>query len=194
MANFKERTMNIQWVLADNLILDPTADLARMRESGAFWGSWKTWRAYGTDNVICHDFAKSQELVKRSFQTKCNLYIPNSSYEKLSRPQGVKLYEGSFMGHDVDGQDEIIAMNLAASVSEVVLLIGFDWSQKLQPLDKFAEIKTRNYQGMISNAVRSMPNTQWILVDHPGDITPELAVLPNLGQDSLANVFAILNA
>ena len=98
------------------------------------------------------------------------------------------------MGHDVDGQDEIIAMNLAASVSEVVLLIGFDWSQKLQPADKFLEIKAKNYQGMISNAVRSMTNTQWILVDHPGDITPELAVLPNLGQDSLANVFAILNA
>ena len=36
--------MNIQWVLADNLVLDPTADVMRMKRGGAFWGSWKTWR------------------------------------------------------------------------------------------------------------------------------------------------------
>ena len=35
------KCMNIQWVLADNLILDPTADIMRMKRGGAFWGSWK---------------------------------------------------------------------------------------------------------------------------------------------------------
>ena len=55
--------MNIQWVLSDNFTLDPTVDLARMKRGGAFWGSWKTWRAYNTDNVVCHDISKAGELI-----------------------------------------------------------------------------------------------------------------------------------
>jgi len=31
------------------------------------------------------------------------------------------------------------------------------------------------------------------LVDHPGELMPELAELPNIGKDSFENVLAILN-
>ena len=79
--------MNIQWVLANDLVLDPTVDIVRMKRGGGFWGSWKTWRAYNTDNVICHDLTKAQELIKRAFQATCNFYIPNSAYTALNRPQ-----------------------------------------------------------------------------------------------------------
>ena len=44
--------MNINWVLADQVVLDPTVDIDAMKAIGSFWGSWRTWRAYGTDNVI----------------------------------------------------------------------------------------------------------------------------------------------
>jgi hypothetical protein len=185
--------MNIQWVFADNLILDPTIDLARMKQGGAFWGSWKTWRAYNTDNVICHDMGKAQELIKRSFQNTCNFYIPNSTYLTLNRPQGVRLYEGNFMGNNVVNQDEIVAMNLAASISDVVLLLGFDFSETPAPDDKLEDVKSKHYRGLVHQAIKSKPSVQWILVDHHAEIYEGLSSLPNLGKDTFDNVLAILN-
>jgi hypothetical protein len=185
--------MNIQWVFADSLILDPTVDLDRMKRGGAFWGSWKTWRAYSTDNVICHDMGKAQELIKRSFQTTCNFYIPNATYLALNRPQGVRLYEGDFMGNDVINQDEVVAMNLAASISDVVLLLGFDFSETPPLPDKLEDVKAKHYCGLVHQAIKSRPAVQWILVDHENEIRSELASLPNLGKDTFENVLAILN-
>lgn len=184
--------MNIQWVLADDLVLDPTADMTKMKNAGAFWGSWRTWRAYNTDNVICHDMQKASELVKRAFQATCNFYIPNAVYNKIDRPQGVKLYEGDFMGHDVDHQDELVAMNLAGSVCEVVLLLGFDWSEKAENPDKVQAIRDRNYRGLVEQAIKSRPDVQWILVDHISEIRPELKQYTNLDKDTLDNVLTIL--
>lgn len=185
--------MNIQWVLADDLILDPTIDVNRMKSGGAFWGSWKTWRAYNTDNVICHDMNKAQELIKRAFHSTCNFYIPNSVYVSLDRPKGVKLYEGDFMGHDVNNKDELVAMYLAATISDVILLVGFDLSEKPKNPDKLTEVLARNYRGLAIQAIKSNPQVQWILVDHPTELMPELAELPNIGKDSFENVFKILN-
>jgi hypothetical protein len=185
--------MNIQWVLADTLILDPTIDLARMKRGGAFWGSWKTWRAYSTDNVICHDMIKAQELIKREFQSTCNFYIPNSSYLSLGRPAGVRLYEGDFMGNDVINQDEIVAINLAASIGDVILLLGFDFSEASQLPDKLEDTKAKHYRGLVHQAIKSRPNVQWILVDHKSEIRDELSSLLNLGKDTFDNVLAILD-
>jgi hypothetical protein len=185
--------MNIQWVLADNLILDPTIDLDRMKRGGAFWGSWKTWRAYNTDNVICHDMPKAQELIKRNFQSACNFYIPNETYIALGRPQGVRLYEGNFMGNDVANHDEIVAINLAASICDVVLLLGFNFSETAPLPDKLENTKAKHYRGLVHQAVKSTPNVQWILVDHKNEIRPELASLSNLGKDTFDNVLSILN-
>ena len=185
--------MNIQWVLADNLILDPTADLKRMKNGGSFWGSWKTWRAYHTDNVICHDMQKAQDLIKRAFHAACNLYIPNSIYSTLGRPPGVRLYEGDFMGHNVDFQDELVAMNLAASICDVVLLVGFDWSESPKDPDKLQELRNRNYRGLVLQAITSTPHVQWLLVDHPDNVRKELSELPNLDKDTLENVLQLLN-
>lgn len=185
--------MNITWVLADELILDPATNINRMKSSGAFWGSWKTWRAYGTDNVICHDARKAEELVKRTFQNSCNLYIPNSVYQMIGRPARVKLYEGDFMGHDVDHQDELVSMYLAGTQADVILLIGFDWSAKPEETDKLQEVRARNYRGLALQAIKSRPDVQWILVDHPAELHSVFANLPNLGTDTLDNVFQILN-
>jgi len=193
MAGVKECSMNIQWVLSDNLILDPAIDIMRMKRSGAFWGSWKTWRAYNTDNVICHDSNKAKELIKQAFQATCNLYIPNSVYKELSQPKGVRLYEGDFMGHNVNNQDEIVAMNLAASICDVVLLVGFDWSDSPKSKDKPEDITIQNYKGLVAQAIKSTPHVQWILVDHPKKIRKDLKKLSNIDKDSFDNVLSILN-
>jgi hypothetical protein len=121
--------MKISWVLSDRVELDPTVDIDKLKNIGAFWGSWRTWRAYQTDNVLCNDFNKADELLKRAFHAVCNLYIPNTHYATLNRPTGVKLYEGKFL-HDVDHQEEIVALHLAASVTDIVLLLGFDFSEQ----------------------------------------------------------------
>jgi hypothetical protein len=164
-----------------------------MKQGGAFWGSWKTWRAYNTDNVICHDMNKAQELIKRAFHATCNFYIPNSAYVSLGRPQGVRLYEGDFMGNNVVNQDEIVAMNLAASISDVVLLLGFDFSETPPLPDKLEDVKATHYRGLVHQAIKSKPDVQWILVDHKNEIRSELASLSNLGKDTFDNVLAILN-
>ena len=186
--------MNIQWILADNLILDPDIDIDRMKSAGAFWGSWKTWRPYNTDNVVCHDISKAQELIKRAFQANCNFYIANSTYLTLGRPQGVKLYEGDFMGHNVKNQDELVAMNLAASICDVVLLMGFNWENPPSTADKIEEVKANNYLGLVHQAIKSTPHVQWILIDHTADIRQDLLTLPNLEQDTFENVLAILGS
>ena len=173
--------MNISWVLADNVVLDPTQELEPLKHIGSFWGSWRTWRAYQTDNVICHDQNKADELLKRAFQAACNFYIPNSAHVALNQPLGVQVYQGDFV-HEVEHQEEIIAMHLAASRSDIVLLLGFNWSQ----------INQQHYMGLVSQAIRDNAEIQWVLVDHPGTVHPAMSNLPNLTQDTMLNVLKLL--
>lgn len=180
--------MNIQWVLADNVVLDPTIDLIALKNTGALWGSWKTWRAYNTDNVICHDSTKAAELIKKAFHATCNFYIPNSVYKELNQPLKVRLYEGDFMGHNVENRDELVAMFLAGSIAEIVLLLGFEWNSD------DTNIQARNHNGLFLQAVKSRPDTQWILIDYPGELPKELSNLPNLDTDSFENVLSILTS
>jgi hypothetical protein len=186
--------VNISWVLADKTKLNTNTDLDRLRNIGSLWGSWRTWKKYSTDNVVCHDRTKAQDLIKRAFQATCNFYIPNSSYLHFGRPQAVKVYEGDFMGHDADNQDEIVAMNLAGGTSDVVLLLGFDWTVKEPKEDQLEEVRARNYRGLIEQAIKSRPSVQWVLVDHPKDLRPELIKLDNLTKDTLESVLNLLNA
>ena len=173
--------MNISWVLADTVVLDPTQELEPLKQAGPFWGSWRTWRAYQTDNVICHDPAKVDELLKRAFQVACNFYISNATYQALDCPLGVKVYQGDFV-HEVGHQEEIIAMHLAASVSDIVLLLGFDWSQ----------LRQQHYAGLVLQVIRDNAETQWVLIDHPGVVHPAMTNLPNLTQDTLSGVLTLL--
>jgi hypothetical protein len=177
--------MNINWVLADNVVLDPTIEIRRLKDIGSLWGSWQTWRACSTDNVICHQAAKAQELIDKNFHTFCNFYIPNSLYIVLDPSPAVQVYEGNFV-HKIDRQDELVAMHLAASRSDIVLLLGFDWTTN--DLDE----SLINYRGMVAATVANNPDTQWVIVDQPGPLRPELAKLENLTTDTLANVLKLM--
>jgi hypothetical protein len=184
--------MKISWVLSDAVTLDPTVDLVRMKEIGSLWGSWRTWRACQTDNVICNDIKKSEELVKRAFHSVCNFYIPNSAYTVLDSPPGVKIYEGEFK-HDVDGQEEIVAMHLAAMDSDIVLLLGFDFSPKEPKSDKLEEHRAKNYQGLTKQAIVDNPHVQWVVVDHSADFRKDLKIIDNLTKDTLDNAIGMLS-
>ena len=183
--------MNVSWVLADNIILDPLADLPTMKEIGPLWGSWKTWRACSTDNVICHDQKKVVELIKRDFHKSCNFYIPNNTWVDLGRPDPVRLYEGKFI--DEFQPEEIIGMHLAAGSSDIVLLLGFDLSQKEKNPDKMVEHRAQAYRSLILHAIQDNPEIQWVLVDHPDPIMKMLETLPNLTQDTMVNALELKN-
>ena len=135
---------------------------------------------------------RADELIKREFHKSCNFYIANSVYNSIGRPKGVRLYEGDFMGHDVDNQDEIVSMNLAGTQADIVLLMGFDWSIQPEDPDKLKQARIRNYQGLVTQAVKSRLDVQWILVDHPSNVITPLTELPNFGKDSFTNVLRIL--
>lgn len=182
--------MNISWVLADSVLLDPTQDIDALKRVGAFWGSWRTWRACQTDNVICHDQVKAAELLKRNFQTYCNFYIPNSVYTSLDRPDGVKLYAGEFV-HDVDQQEEIVALHLAATTSDIVLLLGFDLT-KLDPNpDKLKANRAQHQRNLIRQAFLEYATTQWVVVDHSEELDPNLTNLDNLVSDTMPTILSM---
>jgi hypothetical protein len=173
--------MNINWVVANTAHLDPNVNLAQFKEIGSIWGSWQTWSNCQTDNVICHNATKAQQLIENKFPTLCNFYIPNALYIILDNPVGVHTYGGDF-AHEVEQQDEIVAMHLSATVSDVVLLIGFEWHTIL---DDQLHV---NYRNLVQQAIAQNAQTQWVLIDHPNSLWPELANLANLTKDTLDNV------
>jgi hypothetical protein len=183
--------MKISWVLSDSATLDPTQDIDQLKSIGAFWGSWRTWRAYQTDNVICHDQAKSVELIKRRFETYCNFFIPETVYNSLDRPQNVKIYAGEFV-HDIDRQEEIVALHLAATTSDIVLLLGYDLTKLQLDPDKLTANRQQNYRNLVRQALSDYNNVQWVLVDHAGDLDPILKSLGNLTTDTMSTILNMM--
>lgn len=185
--------MKISWVVSDNIVLDPTLDITKIKDIGPIWGSWRTWRNCSTDNVICYDKEKAVDLLERQFQTLCNLYLPDSSYQFLNRPTGVKLFGGDFT-QDISNKDELVALHLAASTSEIVLLLGFNWTLQPKLEDRLEEHKAYVRRQLLKHAISDNPNTQWVLIDHKLDLMPELSNISNLTQDTLKNVLSMLSS
>jgi hypothetical protein len=184
--------MKINWVYAEGYAFDPTADLETIKNIGPSWGSWKTWRGCSTDNVVCHNISKTKELLQRAFQSVCNLHVPKSQYQNLGRPLGVKLYDGNFQ-QELDQTEDVIALHLASTQSDIVLLLGFDLSTQTLPDDDFEKHKIRNYYGLIRSAIRNSPETQFVLVDHSKDLDKAFKEIPNLTCDIMANVLKLLS-
>jgi len=182
--------MNISWVLSNNTQIDPGIEIARMKELGSFWGGWRTWRSCQTDNVVCHDQHKADELVKRNFQNLCNLYISNTVYLDLDRPQGVKIYEGNFV-HDIDNHEDIVSMHLATGTSDIILLLGFDFGKQIKLQDKLLEHRAHNYRSLTKQVIVDHPGIQWVVIDHSAQFREDLQKLPNLGRDTLTNILKI---
>jgi len=185
--------MKISWVLSDSVQLDPMQNVDDLKQLGAFWGSWSTWRACATDNVICHDMSQAAELIKRDFHRCCNFYIPNDIYVSLDRPAGVNLYEGKFV-HDVIHQEEIVAMHLAATTSDIILLLGFDLRELSPDTDRLTTHRAHHHRAMIHQVIKDSEDKQWVIVDHAQTLDPILMSLPNIGTDSLSAVLNLGNS
>lgn len=179
--------MKINFVFSNQAQIDPGFEISQLKELGSFWGGWRTWRSCQTDNVVCYDFSKASELLNRKFEETCNFYISQSTYTKLGRPLGVKLYDGEFL-HEVDNHDDIVSMHLASINADIVLLMGFDFSEQIQLQDKLAEHKAHNYRCLIRQVILDNPNVQWVVLDHQKEFRKDLQNLSNLGKDTLTNI------
>jgi hypothetical protein len=183
--------MNISWVLSDSAVLDPTQSIEELKRLGAFWGSWRTWRAHQTDNVICHDQIKASELIKRDFQKQCNFYLPSSIHIGLGRPSGVQLYAGEFV-HDVIQQEEIVALHLAATTSDIVLLLGWDLTELKPDADRLKTNQMQHHRNLLYQALKDYNQIQWVVVDHKGKLATNLANLDNVTTDTMDAVLALV--
>ena len=113
----------------------------------------------------CSDVGRARDLLQREFQKRCNFYVPEDAYVDLERPAGVKLFGGKFT-FEIDRPDELIAMNLAASQNDIILLLGFDWQPKPKRADRLEEHRAQNYRTGVAHAIKDNPETQWVLVNH----------------------------
>jgi hypothetical protein len=185
--------MKIVWVVADNTILDHDIDIEQLKSIGSIWGSYQTWRGCGTDNAICSDISQARSLLQREFQKHCNFYVPEDAYVDLDRPANVKLFGGKFT-FEIDHPDELIAMQLAASQADIVLLLGFDWQPKPKQENRLEEHRSQNYRTGVKHAIKDNPTIQWVLINHSETLIDELKGLDNLSLDTLPNVLSMLGS
>ena len=177
--------MNINWVVSNSVRLPAGTDLTQIKNIGSLWGGWKTWKTCQTDNVICHDPAQAQLLIDTGFATKCNFYIPQALYQSLETAPGVMAYGGEFL-HEIDNPEEIIAMHLASTAGDVILLLGFDWTAPTTE-------SQQHYFGMIHHVIQSTPKTQWVMINPPAKVADQLTKLDNFSTDIISNVFGLLS-
>lgn len=180
--------MNINWVFAADYSPDATVDIESIKQTGPTWGSWKSWRACSTDNVVCDTRKEAETLLSRDFQASCNFYISEKVYKKLKEPDGVLVYGGDFSEKVADIED-VIAMHLAAVECDLVVLCGFNF-----------DIPTSNNKaklhrlGLIRSTINQIDQVQWVAIDHDQEhIDKIFKSLPNLTCDSFDNVLYSLS-
>lgn len=182
--------MRVNWVYSADYQLGTECAIEQIKKIGPSWGSWRTWRDCGTDNVICHDLGRAKALIGRAFQAVCNFYVPRQCYQDLGRPLGVKLYDGQF-DLDLDHMEDIVAMHLTSQCSDLVLLAGFVLC--LKPTDDaFLTHKLVNYHGLVRSVIANNPMVQWVVVDHVPDLDEAYRSLENLSCDTMDNVLQLL--
>jgi hypothetical protein len=183
--------MRVNWIFSANYNPEPEIDLDAMHNVGPSWGSWRSWRACNTNNVVCHERSRISDLLAREFQSVCNFYIPKSIYQEVGRPPGVRLYDGGF-NDEVDDLEDIIAMHLVTTNSDLVLLAGFDFSEKEAKVDMIHQHRARNRLGLTQRVVANHPEIQFVLVDHSKSLDRVYSGLPNLTCDVMKNVLQLL--
>jgi hypothetical protein len=178
--------MNIAWLFAENTLLPPATDVQAIKNVAPIWGSWRTQRGYQTDNVICWDPEQATQLVAQGYSAICNLFIHQSVYDKLDQPKGVQVFGGEFV-HAVDSHDDVVGMHLVASAVDVVLMVGFDFTEPKTP----TEART-NYLGLTAQVVRDHPKKQWVMIDHSTELAKPFASQENITCDRMKNVLQLL--
>jgi hypothetical protein len=178
--------MNIAWLFAENTLLPPATDVQAIKNVAPIWGSWRTQRGYQTDNVICWDSAQATQLVAQGYSTICNLFVHQLVYDELGRPDGVQAFGGEFV-HAVDSHDDVVGMHLVAGAADVVLMVGFDFTEPKNPTESRI-----NYLGLAAQVVKDCPKQQWVMIDHSTELSKQFEGQENITCDRMKNVLQLL--
>ena len=192
MATIEERIVRVSWVLAASVV--NRRDWGRypelMKSIAPIWGSWKTWLDFSTDNVVCHDLDKSRELINKAFHAVCNFHVYREHHEQLGQPTRVQVYDGSYHVMIPDIED-VVSMHLAASRSDMVLLLGFDFARIMASSDTEQDKLMRDRKGLLRGVVTNT-NVQWVAIDHDTVPDPAFTNLSNFTRDTMDNVLRLL--
>jgi hypothetical protein len=178
--------MNIAWLFAENTLLPPATDMQAIKNVAPIWGSWRTQRGYQTDNVICWDSQQATQLVSQGYADICNLFVHQRVYEELDKPDNVHVFGGDFV-HAVDSSDDIVGMHLVATTADVILMVGFDFTEP-----KTSSESKNNYLGLAAQVVIDHPRQQWVMIDHAINLAKPFAGLENITCDRMKNVLQLL--
>ena len=77
-------------------------------------------------------------------------------------------------------------------IVNIILLVGFGLSTVEKTGDRLVDHRATNYVNLVKHAIAGNPQTQWVLLDHPGAVDKDIANLANLTQDTLANSARLL--
>lgn len=183
--------MKISWIVSYTHVWPADVGIEDIKNVGPIWSSWRAWRACHSDNVVCDDLGHARTLLVRAFQAVCNLHLPRRLYQDLTRPQGVRWYDGAYQ-EQVLCIDDIIAMHLSAQQSDVILLAGFDFGRSLSSGDAVQDHMTRNQKGLARQVILNNPLVQWVVLDHEPELDPAFVDITNLTCDSIQNALKLL--
>lgn len=183
--------LRINWVLSNNPASSTQHDIKTLSPKSQLWGGWSSWHTFMTDNIICHDHASATKLVEKKFYLSNKVYFPATFKIDFGVLPKVVYYGGEF-AHEIDNCEEIVAMHLCASLSDIVLLHGFDWRNLSTHTDEFDQYKKHCYKNLVAEVIKACPNVQWVLVDHKELPFEELNGLENLCCDTLENVKTLI--
>ena len=71
------------------------------------------------------------------------------------------------------------------------MLLGFNL-QEVTEEDTTAKFLAKSYQAAIRSVVKNNPNTQFVFIDHPGELDKSLKDLKNITCDTYENVLQLL--
>ena len=77
------------------------------------------------------------------------------------------------------------------SQSELVLCMGFDL-QEITATDPKTKHLAKSYEAAARAVIKNNPNTQFVFIDHPGEMDKSLNNLENISCDSYENVLQLL--
>lgn len=175
--------MNLSWVFSDDAMIQYQNQLWQIKDIGSSWGSWRTWRHMNTDNVICANAKKAEEFLQTEFYNHCNLYLAESLRGERVWPRNVRTFAGEFP-EEFARSEEAIALALAGSLCDIVLLYGFRWSEgDWAALDEYS-------RGFVRHTIETS-RAQWVIVGD-GEITSEISDLENVSQDTLDRVVRLM--
>lgn len=176
--------MKISVVFANQAWVDPLVNLFDLRKVGTIWAAWNQWHQLFPHRTICHWYQESQRLIDAGFHRRCEMFVPETVFNALKKPRGVKSYGGEFL-HEIPDPEELVAMFLAAAESDIVVLVGYNWALP-DNNDSMATYIAENRLAVIMDAIRGAPDVQWIIA---GDTVPEqLREFENVDSDTLENI------